>query len=48
METSKIQPGIRPDRNSSAGAAVLESPEHERLTTKTGNGAPRRWRPCGR
>src|ERR1035438_5411887 len=39
METqAKYSRGIRPDRNSSAGAAVLESPEHERLTTKTGNG----------
>ena len=39
METqARYSRGIRPDRNSSAGAAVLESPEHERLTTKTGNG----------
>jgi PAS domain S-box-containing protein len=39
METqARSSRGNRPDRNSSAGAAVLESPEHERLTTKTGNG----------
>ncbi len=30
--------GIRTDRTSSAGAAVLESPEHEQPTTRTGNG----------
>ena len=30
--------GVRPDRSSSAGTAVLESREHERPTTKTGNG----------
>ena len=30
--------GVRPGRSSSAGAAVLESPEHEQPTAKTGNG----------
>ena len=30
--------GIRTDRSSSAGTAVLESPEHEQPTTRTGNG----------
>jgi methyl-accepting chemotaxis protein len=30
--------GVRPDRSSSAGAAVLDSPEHEQTTTRTGNG----------
>jgi PAS domain S-box-containing protein len=31
--------GVRPGRDTSTGAAVLERPEHERPTTKNGNGA---------
>ena len=36
---SSFSRGVRPGRSSSAGAAVLERPEHERPTTKNGNGA---------
>jgi methyl-accepting chemotaxis protein len=38
---SSFSRGVRPGRSSSAGAAVLERPEHERPTTKNGNGAGR-------
>jgi len=38
---SSFSRGDRPGRSSSSGAAVLERPEHERPTTKNGNGAAR-------
>jgi methyl-accepting chemotaxis protein len=38
---SSFSRGVRPGRSSSAGAAVLDRPEHERPTTKNGNGAGR-------
>ncbi len=38
---SSFSRGDRPGRSSSAGAAVLERPEHDRPTTKNGNGAGR-------
>ena len=38
---SSFSRGDRPDRSSSAGAVVLERPEHQRTTTKNGNGARR-------
>jgi methyl-accepting chemotaxis protein len=38
---SSFSRGDRLDRSSSAGAAVLDRPERERITTKNGNGAHR-------
>ena len=38
---SSFSRGDRPDRSSSAGVVVLERPEHQRTTTKNGNGAHR-------
>ena len=38
---SSFSRGDRPDRSSSAGAVVLERPEHQRTTTRNGNGARR-------